>query len=107
LSDDSVRPDSRAATEAWILATLPRAVAYATSLLRDRTPGEDDVHDCYVRLLEKSDTYDQLCDGTKILCKSITHACIDKNYRDRRVLRLSETDLLDPDDCRALTQKSG
>ncbi|MGO9921693.1 MAG: RNA polymerase sigma factor [Isosphaeraceae bacterium] len=88
VSDDSVRPDPRAAREAWMLATLPRALAYATSLLRDRTLGEDVVHDCYVRLLEKSDTYNLLSDGTKLLYKAITRACVDRNYRDRRLLSL-------------------
>ncbi len=79
---------TRAAREAWMLATLPRALAYATSLLRDRTLGEDVVHDCYVRLLEKSDTYNLLSDGTKLLYKAITRACVDRNYRDRRLLSL-------------------
>jgi RNA polymerase sigma-70 factor, ECF subfamily len=71
-----------------MLATLPRALAYATSLLRDRTLAEDVVHDCYVRLLEKADTYNLLSDGTKLLYKAITHACVDRNYRDRRLLSL-------------------
>ncbi len=71
-----------------MLATLPRALAYATSLLRDRALGEDVVHDCYVRLLEKADTYNLLGDGTKLLYKAITNACIDRNYRDRRLLSL-------------------
>jgi RNA polymerase sigma-70 factor (ECF subfamily) len=71
-----------------MLATLPRALAYATSLLRDRALGEDVVHDCYVRLLEKADTYNLLRDGTKLLYRSITRACIDRNYRDRRLLSL-------------------
>jgi RNA polymerase sigma-70 factor (ECF subfamily) len=56
--------------------------------LRDRTLVEDVVHDCYVRLLEKAETYDLLNDGTKLLYKAITHACIDRNYRDRRLLSL-------------------
>ena len=85
-----------AAREAWILATLPRTVAYATSLLADRTLGEDVVHDCYVRLLEKADTYDLLEDGTKLLYKSITNACIDRNYRDRRLLSLEVEHGADP-----------
>ena len=71
-----------------MLATLPRALAYATSLLRDRTLGEDVVHDCYVRLLEKADSYNLVSDGTKLLYKAITHACVDRNYRDRRLLSL-------------------
>jgi RNA polymerase sigma factor (sigma-70 family) len=88
LSEESFRPETRAAWEAWVLATLPRALAFATSLLRDRTLVEDVVHDCYVRLLEKAETYDLLNDGTKLLYKAITHACIDRNYRDRRLLSL-------------------
>jgi RNA polymerase sigma-70 factor, ECF subfamily len=88
VSRESVRPDQHAATEAWMLATLPRAIAYATSLLSDRTLAEDAVHDCYVRLLEKADSYNLPRDGTKLLYKAITHACIDKNYRDRRLLSL-------------------
>jgi RNA polymerase sigma factor (sigma-70 family) len=71
-----------------VLATLPRALAFATSLLRDRAISEDVVHDCYVRLLEKADTYDLPADGTKLLYKAITNACIDRNYRDRRLLSL-------------------
>jgi RNA polymerase sigma-70 factor, ECF subfamily len=93
LSEARHPADPRAAREAWILATLPRALAYATSLLRDRTLAEDVVHDCYLRLLEKAETYDLIRDGTKLLFKSITHAAIDKNYRDRRLLNLEwETD---------------
>jgi RNA polymerase sigma-70 factor, ECF subfamily len=88
VSQESSRPDPRAATEAWMLATLSRALAYATALLSDRTLAEDVVHDCYVRLLEKADSYNLPRDGTKLLYKAITHACIDKNYRDRRLLSL-------------------
>lgn len=58
------------------------------SLLSDRALAEDVVHDCYVRLLEKADSYNLPRDGTKLLYKAITHACIDKNYRDRRLLSL-------------------
>ena len=82
------RSGPRAAQDAWVLATLPRAVAFATSLLRDRAIAEDVVHDCYVRLLRKSETYDLPGDGTKILFKAITNACIDRNYRDRTMLSL-------------------
>ena len=46
------------------------------------------VHDCYVRLLEKADIYDLPADGTKLLYKAITNACIDRNYRDRSSLSL-------------------
>ena len=88
LSVEGARPDPRAATEAWVLATLPRAVAFATSLLKDRALAEDVVHDCYVRLLAKADTYNLPHDGTKLLYKAITNACVDRNYRDRRLVSL-------------------
>jgi RNA polymerase sigma factor (sigma-70 family) len=78
--------------EAWLLATLPRALAYATSLLRDRAGAEDVVHDCYLRLLQKAGTYDLPNDGTKILFKAITNACVDRNYRDRTLLSLEFAD---------------
>ena len=88
MSGESVRSDPRAAKEAWVLATLPRATAFASSLLRDRTLAEDVVHDCYVRLLQKANTYDLPRDGAKLLFKAITNACIDRNYRDRTMLSL-------------------
>jgi RNA polymerase sigma factor (sigma-70 family) len=88
LSGSSERSDPREAIEAWMLATLPRALSFATSLLRDRSLAEDVVHDCYVRLLQKAATYDLARDGTKILFKAITHACVDRNYRDRTLLSL-------------------
>ena len=80
-----------------MLATLPRALAFANSLLHDRAISEDFVHDCYVRLLEKADTYDLPADGTKLLYKAITNACIDRNYRDRRVLSLEVALSAEPD----------
>jgi RNA polymerase sigma-70 factor, ECF subfamily len=88
LSGSSEQSDPRGAREAWMLATLPRAVAFATSLLRDRGLAEDVVHDCYVRLLKRADAYDLPRDGTKILYKAITNACVDRNYRDRTLLSL-------------------
>jgi RNA polymerase sigma-70 factor, ECF subfamily len=88
LSGNARRPDVNGAREAWVLATLPRALAYATSLLRDRALAEDVAHDCFVRLLAKADTYDLPRDGTKLLYRAITNACIDTNYRERRMLSL-------------------
>ena len=88
----SDRSEPRVGQDAWVLATLPRAVAYATSLLRDRSIAEDVAHDCYVRLLRKSDTYDLPRDGTKLLFKAITNACVDRNYRDRTALSLEFED---------------
>ncbi len=86
------RSDPPGDRDAWILATLPRALAYASSLLRDRALAEDVVHDCYTRLLQKSATYDLANDGTKLLFKAITNACVDRNDRDRKLLRLEFED---------------
>src|ERR1700722_16059388 len=83
-------PDAtRKNLEAWVLSTLPRALGYASSLLRDKALADDVVHDCYLRLLQKAEVYDLLRDGTKLLYKAITNACIDRNHRDRMVLSLS------------------
>ncbi len=78
----------RSQREAWILSTLPRALAYAASLLRDRSLVEDVVHDCYVRLLRKQGVYDLPRDGTRLLYKAITNACVDLNHRERTFVSL-------------------
>lgn len=72
----------------WVQATLPRALAYARSLLRDVGSAEDAVHDCYSRLLAKADVYDLPRDGLKILLRSITNACIDRQSRQRMLMSL-------------------
>lgn len=71
--------------DAWVLATLPRALAYATGLLADRDAAEDVVHDCYCRLLQKQNQYDLSQDGAKLLFRSITNACIDRSRRRANV----------------------
>jgi len=63
--------------DAWVLSTLPRAVAYAAGLLQNRAAAEDVVHDCYCRLLRKAGEYDLPRDGTRLLFRAITNACID------------------------------
>lgn len=75
------RPDP-AALDAWVAETVPRAVAYARSLLRHPADAEDVVQDCYCRLLAKAGEYDLLNDGVKLLMRSVTNACI--NLRTRR-----------------------
>jgi RNA polymerase sigma-70 factor (ECF subfamily) len=59
-----------------------RALAYAVTLVRNRAEAEDIVHDCYSRLLARSDHYDLPSDGTKLLFRAITNACI--NWTQRR-----------------------
>ncbi len=79
------------ALEQWVLATAAQAVAYATSLLRDRDRAEDIVQDCYCRLLQKADVYDLPRDGRKLLMRSITNACINDRTRRRPIYRLYQT----------------
>ncbi|MCE9531853.1 MAG: sigma-70 family RNA polymerase sigma factor [Planctomycetes bacterium] len=76
------------AVDAWVRETLPRAVAYARSLLRHHAAAEDVVHDCYCRLLRRADIYDLPRDGTKLLYRAITNACINRFQRDRVFLSL-------------------
>jgi RNA polymerase sigma-70 factor (ECF subfamily) len=82
----------RARLEAWVLSTFSRACAYAGSLLRDRALAGDVVHDCYLRLLRKADVYDLSRDGTKLLFRAITNACVDRNRHRRRRPELSLDD---------------
>lgn len=79
---DSPRSDDE--LDAWIVATIQRALAYALSLLGNRTEAEDVVHDCYSRLLARAANYDLPREGTPLLFKAITHACINQTQRRRR-----------------------
>jgi RNA polymerase sigma-70 factor (ECF subfamily) len=79
--------DGEKPLDAWVHATLPQALAFAASLLRDRAAAEDVVHDCYCRLLQKADVYDLPRDGVKILMRAVANACIDWQGRGR--LRVS------------------
>jgi RNA polymerase sigma factor (sigma-70 family) len=97
--------------EAWILATSPRAVAYARSLLRNTADAEDIVQDCYCRLIAKQETYNLAEDGLKLLLRSISNACINLRTRRRGLLGLSRqtTDgevSLDPEDAKSLPPES-
>jgi RNA polymerase sigma-70 factor (ECF subfamily) len=66
----------------WVAGTVRRALGYAVTLIRNQAEAEDIVHDCYIRLLARSDHYDLPKDGTKLLFRSITNACI--NWKQRR-----------------------
>jgi RNA polymerase sigma-70 factor (ECF subfamily) len=78
------------------LAVGPRAVAYATSLLRDRERAEEVVQDCFYRLLRRREAYDLPRDGTKLLFRAVTNACINYTARARRLVSLDA--LKDSDD---------
>jgi RNA polymerase sigma-70 factor, ECF subfamily len=81
---EAERP-SAATIQAWVEYCLPRGLAYARSLLRDRHAAEDVVHDCFCRLLAKCDVYDLPKDGFKLLLRAITNACIDLGRKDTPV----------------------
>jgi RNA polymerase sigma factor (sigma-70 family) len=83
-------PDHAAAVDAWVRTTLGGAVAFARSLLRDTGAAEDVVHDCYCRLLRRADVYDLPRDGTKLLYRAITNACINHTQRARPVGSLDD-----------------
>jgi RNA polymerase sigma factor (sigma-70 family) len=85
---DPARRPAQADLDAWVLATGADAVAYATSLLRDRAAAEDIVQDCYCRLLARAAVYDLPRDGRKLLFKAITNACINARSRVRYLFRL-------------------
>ncbi len=74
--------------DAWVRETLPRAVAYARSVVRDPNTAEDIVHDCYCRLLRRAEVYDLPRDGTKLLYRAITNACINWFQRERVLFSL-------------------
>lgn len=76
--------------DSWITLALPAAVAYASSLLGDRGEGEDIVQDCVCRLLTHAARYDLQRDGRKLLFRSITNACLNRQTRDRKILSLDE-----------------
>ncbi|HWA99666.1 MAG TPA: RNA polymerase sigma factor [Pirellulales bacterium] len=78
--------------DAWVLNTLPRAVRYAQSLLMNSSDADDLVHDCYCRLLQKSSRYDLARDGTKLLYRSITNACIDRARKVQRTVSIHRGD---------------
>ncbi|WP_159452365.1 RNA polymerase sigma factor [Singulisphaera sp. GP187] len=67
---------------------MQRALAYAVTLIRNRADAEDIVHDCYRRLLARADQYNLASDGTKLLFKAITNACINKSRRRPPVVSL-------------------
>jgi RNA polymerase sigma factor (sigma-70 family) len=90
--------------DAWVIATAPRATAYARSLLRNPDDADDVVQDCYCRLLAKADVYDLPADGLKLLLRAITNACINLRTRRRPWFRLVRDDDSpdDPPDPRAV-----
>lgn len=92
IPERTVKGDRSHELDTWILATAPRATAYARSLLRNPHEAEDIVQDCYCRLLAKADVYDLPHDGMKLLLRAITNACINLKTRRKPFFRLVRTD---------------
>ena len=93
-----MRP-SDAELDAWVLATAPRAVAYARNLLHHTQDAEDVVQECYCRLLNRADVYDLPRDGLKLLLTAISNASINLRTRHKPWFRLVRANSDDsPDD---------
>jgi len=74
--------------DAWVVSAIPRAVAYARTLVAQRADAEDVVHDVLCRLLDHEE-YDLVADGDKLMFRSITNACINRQTRRRAMLSLN------------------
>jgi RNA polymerase sigma-70 factor (ECF subfamily) len=73
--------------DAWASNVIPRAVAYGRTLLRQPSEAEDIVQDVLCRLLAHPE-YDLAADGEKLLFRSVTNACINRETRRRPVQSL-------------------
>lgn len=82
LPSDASSNGSAESVSDWVVQSAPRALAYAQTLVRNAAVAEDLVQDCYQRLLAKADRYDLPADGTPLLFKAVTNACI--NWTQRR-----------------------
>ena len=77
---------------AWLVECLPRAVAYARSLVRDGNEADDLVQECVYRLLKRAGDYDFPRDGSRLLFRAITNECINRTTRGRDVVSLETLD---------------
>jgi RNA polymerase sigma-70 factor (ECF subfamily) len=82
--------ETEAEIEAWVKAVLPRAYAYARSLVKDAHTAEDLVQDCLCRLLAKQ--YDLPRDGQKLLYRAISNAAINWTTRRKSLVSLNADD---------------
>jgi len=89
--------DQRRRYEVWAVAVIPRALAYARSLVNDSTRAEDVVQECLYRVLRRADDYDLERDGVKLLFKAISNLCINQATRRKATLSLDSTPNTDDD----------
>lgn len=73
--------------ERWVSGVIPKAVAYARSLLHSAHDAEDTVHDALCRILRHPE-YDLAADGEKILFRAVTNACINHWKRKKKIVSL-------------------
>jgi RNA polymerase sigma factor (sigma-70 family) len=74
--------------DTWARGVIPRALAYAQSLLRDRTQAEDVVQECLYRLLRHADEYDLERDGVRLLFRAISNLSINETTRRKTIASL-------------------
>ena len=77
---------------AWLVECLPRAVAYARSLVRDGNEADDLVQECVYRLLRRAASYDLPRDGSRLLFRAITNECINRTTRGPGMVSLEMLD---------------
>ena len=80
---------------AWLVECLPRAIAYARSLVRDAGEADDVVQECVYRLLKRSASYDLPRDGSRLLFRAVTNECINRTTRGPGMVSL---EMLDEED---------
>lgn len=71
----------------WLKEAIPRAVAYARTLVKEPESAEELVQDVLCRLLQHEE-YDLPADGDKLLFRSVTNACINAVTRRRQLASL-------------------
>jgi len=74
----------------WVSEVVPQVLGYACTLVRTRQVAEDLVQDCCCRLLAKADVYNLPRDGTKLLYRSVTNACINWTQRQSPEVSLDQ-----------------
>jgi RNA polymerase sigma-70 factor (ECF subfamily) len=78
--------------KAWLAECLPRAVAYARSLVRDSSEADDVVQQCVYRLLKRAAAYDLPRDGSRLLFRAMTNECINRTTRGSLAFSLDAPD---------------
>ena len=87
--------EQRIQLESWAREVIPRALAYARSLLRDSIQAEDVVQECLLRLLRHVGDYDLPRDGIKLLFRAVSRLCLNEMSRKRAHVSLTDVPLAD------------